>query len=158
MQIETQNSTDQKSQILDEAPAGSYKDGQPVRLVIKKQTDLGYKAIVDGKYWGVLYYNEVFQDLEKNQNIDGFIKKMREDGRLDITLYKPGINGTEELSLQIIHLLEGAGGYLDITSKTEAEEIYQLFGVSKKKFKISLGALYKKRIIEIKDDGVYLLE
>jgi predicted RNA-binding protein (virulence factor B family) len=143
--------------ILDEAPEGVYTVGQSVQLIIKKKTDLGYKAIVDAKYWGVLYYDEVFQELDKDQEIEGYIKNFREDGRIDLTLYKTGIKGRNDLAQFILETIKETGGFLDITAKTEAEEIYKLFGVSKKKFKIALGNLYKKRLIEIKDDGIYLV-
>lgn len=152
--MENKNST--LSELSDFVPEGEYQPGQTVQLIIKKETDLGYKAIVDGKYWGVLYYNEVFQRLDKNQEIAGFVKKVREDGRLDITLYKTGYDASFEVADQILNELKVCGGYLDINDKTDAERIYNLFGVSKKKYKMALGGLYKKRLIEIKEDGIYL--
>lgn len=143
--------------ILDHVEPGCYREGQSVHLIIKAETDLGYKAIVDEKYWGVLYYNEVFQELYKNQEVTGYIKKVREDGRLDLSLYKLGSHGSLEIGEQILNELKSAGGYLNLSDKSSAQEIYDLFGVSKKKFKMALGGLYKKRLIEIKEDGIYLL-
>lgn len=134
-----------------------YKEGQPVELIIKGETDLGYKAIVDQKYWGVLYYNEVFQELNRNQEVVGYIKKIRDDLRIDLSLYKFGSFGSEDIGNKILEELKAAGGYLNIDAKTSADDIYVLFGVSKKKFKMALGGLYKKRLISIKEDGVYLL-
>lgn len=133
-----------------------YKEGQPVELIIKGETDLGYKAIVDNKYWGVLYYNEVFQDLNRNQEVVGYIKKIRDDLRIDLSLYQLGSFGSEDIGNKILEELKAAGGYLNIDSKTSADDIYVLFGVSKKKFKMALGGLYKKRLISIKEDGIYL--
>lgn len=144
-------------QILDVVEKSVYKEGQAVDLVIKAETDLGYKAIVDGKYWGVLYFNEVFQELFKDDILKGYIKKIRDDGRIDLSLYKFGSTGSIDIGQSILKRLEDAGGFLDITDKTPAIEIYDLFGVSKKKYKMALGGLYKKRLIVIKDDGIYLI-
>lgn len=144
-------------EIFDIVPSNIYTAGQPVDLLIKSETDLGYKAIVDEKYWGVLYYNEVFQELFKNQEIKGYIKKIREDGRIDLSLYQLGSHGSLDIGGMILKIIEDAGGFLNITDKTPPEEIYKLFGVSKKKYKMALGGLYKKRLIHIKDDGIYLV-
>ena len=144
--------------ILDLVPAGTYEQGQPVSLIIKSKTDLGYKAVVDEKYWGVIYYNEVFTDLEKNQEIVGYIKKVRDDGKIDITLYKEGNKDSESIAKLILQELESSEGFLDITDKTSPEIIYGMFGVSKKKFKMALGGLYKKRLIKIEDRGISLLK
>ncbi len=154
--IETNMKVQVDHGIHDQVPIGLYKEGQQVELLIKSTTDLGYKAIVDGKYWGVLFYNEVFQELEKNQLVIGFIKQVRPDHRLDLTLYKTGTNDAEEMGELILAELRESKGFLPIDSKTPPEEIYQIFGISKKKFKIALGGLYKKRIVEVKEDGIYL--
>lgn len=145
-----------KTKILDTVEANVYTIGQPVQLIIKAETDLGYKAIVDGKYWGVLYFNEVFQLLFKDHEVLGYIKKIRDDGRIDLTLYKSGSTGSVDIGQLILEKLSAAGGYLNITDKTDAQEIYDLFGVSKKKYKMALGGLYKKLIISIEDDGIRL--
>ncbi|MEY4616313.1 MAG: hypothetical protein RJB66_1273 [Pseudomonadota bacterium] len=143
--------------IKDSAPEGEYKVGQQVNLIIKTMTDLGYKTIIDGKYWGVLYYNEVFQELEKDQEVIGFIKTVRPDGKLDVTLYRTGHHDAKDIGVVILKELEKAKGFLPIHNGTDPEEIYRVFGVSKKKFKMAIGGLYKKRLIEIKDDGIYLI-
>lgn len=144
--------------ISEQAPSGTYLTGQLVKLVIKDKTDLGFKAIVDGRYWGVLYFNEVFQELNRNQEIDGYIKKLRPDGKIDLTLYKTGYNACADVATKIIQDLEREGGYLKLTDKTDPEEIYDLYGISKKKFKMALGGLYKRKLINIKDDGIYLVQ
>lgn len=133
-----------------------YKVGQQVELIIKTMTDLGYKAVVDGQYWGVLYYNEVFQELEKDQEVLGFIKLVRPDGKLDLTLYKTGHHDAKDIAQVILSELEKAGGFLPVNSKTQAEEIYRLFGVSKKKYKMAVGNLYKARKILLREDGIQL--
>ena len=146
------------SMIEDIVPPGQYTNGQQVELTIKNTTDLGYKVIVDDKFWGVLYYNEVFQELEQDQRVLGFIKLVRPDGKLDLSLYKTGNADAKEIGDVILEELEKSKGFLPIDSKTPAEDIYSLFGVSKKKFKIAIGGLYKQRLIEIKDDGIYLIK
>lgn len=144
--------------IKDTVESGIYKEGQVVDLIIKSETDLGFKAIVDNKYWGILYYNEVFQNLEKNQEVKGYIKKVRNDGRIDLSLYPLGSHGAKDLGEYIIEILEAAGGFLDITDKTDPNEIYKLFGVSKKKFKMALGGIYKKRLVQVEENGIYLVK
>lgn len=148
----------EKPTVLDIAEPNEYKIGQEVELIVKAETDLGYKAIVNGKHWGVLYWNEVFKELFRNQELKGYIKKIREDGKIDLTLYPTGISGREDLSKFIMKRLEDNDGFLNVTDKTPADEIYDLFGVSKKKFKIALGALYKNRLISIDDEGIFIVK
>lgn len=143
-----------KTQILDHTEPGEYVDGQGVDLVIKSQTDMGYKAIVNGKHWGVIYFSEIFQNIEKNQTLKGYIKKIREDGKLDLSLYKTGHLAADEIRPKILAQLEAAGGFLKITDKTPPEIIYKEFGVSKKKFKIAVGQLYKQQLIAVETEGL----
>lgn len=143
------------SMIEDQVPPGTYTNGQQVELLIKTMTDLGYKAIVDGKFWGVLYYNEVFQDLEKDQEMIGFIKSIRPDGKLDLMLYRTGHHDAKDIGEVIMTRLTEQGGFLPFSNTTPPEDIYSQFGVSKKKFKMAIGGLYKQRLITIKDDGIY---
>ncbi|WP_374079223.1 S1 RNA-binding domain-containing protein [Bdellovibrio bacteriovorus] len=142
-----------------EKTATDYKEGQPVQLLIAGKTDLGYKALVDNKYWGVIYENEVFQPLKYGQRTQGFIKKLRPDGKIDLILQKTdkvGHEAAEDIAPLIMDMLQKKGGYLAINDKTPADTIYNLFGVSKKKYKIALGGLYKKRLITVDDDGIRL--
>jgi predicted RNA-binding protein (virulence factor B family) len=135
-----------------------YDHGEPVELMIVAQTDLGYKAIVNGRHFGVLYSNEVFQELEHGQIVQGFIKEVRPDGKIDLLLQAPGNLGAVDLGEQIIEALEKEGGFLPLTSTTPPETIYSMFGVSKKKYKIALGGLYKDRRVSIEDEGIRLLK
>lgn len=136
----------------------SYTVGQTVDLLIIGKTDLGFKAIIEGRHLGVIYANEVFQELGYGQRTRGYIKKVREDGKIDLSLQAPGMAGTPELEEKILSALRRAGGFLELTDKAAAEFVYERFGVSKKKFKIALGGLYKKRLVRIDDDGVRLVE
>lgn len=134
-----------------------YKEGQAVELIIAEHTDLGYKAVVDHKYWGVLYKSDVFQTLKKGQKMPGFIKKVREDRRLDVVLnqgkYGERVDSTSE---KVLACLARHGGYVALTDKSDPQLIYDTFGVSKKVFKQSIGGLYKLRKIVIEEQGIRL--
>jgi len=135
-----------------------YDDGQEVDLLIYNQTDMGYKAIVNNINDGMLYENEVFQPLHKGQKIKGFIKKVRDDGKLDLCLQKPGYEKVEELSEKILAYLRKNEGFLNVTDKTPPDVISQMFNVSKKTFKKAVGALYRKKVIKLEPDGISLID
>ena len=135
------------------------KEGQKVDLVIADETDLGIKAVVNNEYWGVLYNNEIFQKLRKGQKTTGFIKKIREDNKIDLILqmekYTEKVDSVTE---KIVAKLKSQGGVILINDKSPPEVIYNTFGVSKKVFKQSIGGLYKKRIISIDKQGISLVD
>jgi len=135
-----------------------FEKGQPVDLQISDRTDMGYKAIIDRSAWGVLYHNEVFQKLRQGQRIRGFIKNVRSDGKIDLSLQKPGYEKVLDLSENIMAVIQAQGGFLDVTDKTSAERIYSLFGISKKTFKKAIGALYKAHCISLEKDGIALIQ
>lgn len=132
----------------------SYEEGQLVNLLVYGKTDLGYKAVINGKHMGVIFANEVFQDLQYGQTIQGYIKKLREDGKIDLSLQRAGHESSLDIAPIILEKLKAAGGFLPLTDKTPPEKIYELFGVSKKKYKMALGRLYKKRLITVDEDGI----
>lgn len=134
-----------------------FQEGQSVELVIGDRTEIGYKALINNSQEGMLYKNEVFQTLRKGQHIKGFIKKVREDGKIDLCLQKPGHEKVEEVSERIIDILKARGGFIYVTDKSAPETIYGMFGVSKKTFKKAIGALYKKRLILIESNGIRLI-
>lgn len=138
---------------IDKEP-GEYTVGQSVDLMIAAKTELGFKAIINNRHWGVLYENEVFQRLDIGQKIKGFINKVRPDGKIDLSLTKSGYEAPDDVAEKILAALNAKGGFLAITDKTAPETIYQLFDVSKKKYKMALGGLYKKRLIAIDEDGI----
>jgi predicted RNA-binding protein (virulence factor B family) len=138
---------------LNKTPA-EYAVGEEVDLLITRRTDLGYNAIINNAHWGVLYKNEVFQDLNVGQRITGYIKKLRDDEKIDLSLSKPGYGKVEGMAGEIFDLLKQQGGFLSVTSKSSPEEIRNLFGMSKKNFKMAIGSLYKKRLISIDPDGI----
>lgn len=130
--------------------------GQQVDLVIDDQTEMGYKVIINDTDWGMLYHNEVFQVLHKGQRLQGYIKKVRDDGKIDCCLQKPGYKKVDDVAWKILEVLHKRGGFLAVTDKSPPERIYDLFGVSKKTYKKAIGALYKKRCIIIEKDGIRL--
>lgn len=136
-----------------------HKDGQAVTLIIAEETELGFKAVVDHKYWGVLYKNEIFQPLQRGQVLSGFIKKVRPDRKLDLMLsqekYGKKVDATSD---KILAVLAKHGGYIGLTDKSPPEMIYDTFAVSKKVFKQAIGGLYKQRRIVIEDKGIRLVD
>jgi len=142
---------------LDKHPPG-FKPGQEVSLLIYEQTDIGYKAVINNSHQGVLYKNEVFQPLAIGQTVKGYIKKVRDDSKIDLTLDKPGYEKIEDLSERILDELRRQGGFIAVTDKSAPEIMYELFGMSKKTYKKAVGALYRKRLVTIEPDGIRLNE
>jgi predicted RNA-binding protein (virulence factor B family) len=135
--------------VSDEMENNEFTVGQKVELLITDQTDLGIKAIVNNTHWGLLYENEIFQTLQRGQRIDGYIKTIRDDLRLDLSLHETGYGKVTSLTDRILQMLRDNGGELAVGDKSEPETIYALFGVSKKVFKQAIGALYKQKHIII---------
>ena len=131
-----------------------YNEGEEVDLFICDKTNIGYKAIIGGTHLGILYENEVFQKLDMGQQIKGYIKKIREDNKIDLSLQKSGYENVDEVTEKILTKLKERDGFIPVTDKSPPEVISEIFGVSKKTFKKSIGALYKKRLISIDDDGI----
>jgi predicted RNA-binding protein (virulence factor B family) len=150
-------SEDKKLNKAPDRQAGGFQEGQSVELVIGTRTDLGYNAMINNSQWGMLYQNEVFQPLGNGQHIQGFIKKVRDDGKIDLCLQKPGYEKVDEAAEKIIDKLRAAGGFLAVSDKSAPEIIYSLFGVSKKTYKKAIGALFKKRLILIESKGIKLI-
>lgn len=143
--------------VLEEAMDSIYKAGQKVDLVIIRETELGFVAEINGLDEGLLYHSEVFEILEPGQTLPGYIKKISPQGVIDLILRPLGYAGSDELGKQILEVLRERKGYLPVNAKSPAEEIYNLFGVSRKKFKMALGGLYKKRLVRFTDQGTELL-
>ncbi|MCM4157158.1 S1-like domain-containing RNA-binding protein [Gramella sp. AN32] len=129
---------------------------EEVDLIISNKTDLGYNAIVNQIHLGLIYHDEVFKDLKIGKKIKGFIKKIREDNKIDLSLQRPGYRSIEPNAQKILDHLESAGGFLDLTDKSHPDEIKNRLQMSKKSFKRAVGSLYKQRSIEIKEDGIIL--
>ncbi|HEX3008637.1 MAG TPA: S1-like domain-containing RNA-binding protein [Bacteroidales bacterium] len=142
-------------QFLDNTPP-DYSTGQEVDLVIASQTDLGFNAIVNNTHWGMLYKNEVFKPLSKGMKLKGYIKKVREDDKIDLSLNRLGYGKIDDISAKLLKKIEDNGGRLDLTDKSDPELIYLKLNMSKKVFKMAVGALYKERLITITPQGLVL--
>jgi len=140
---------------LGQQPAG-FTEKEEVDLIIYDQTDLGYKAIVNNSHSGMLYKNEVFQKFRLGQQLKGYIKKIRDDGKIDLSLQLPGQQPVDDISQTILNALKRRGGWLAVNDNSPPQEIYAMFKVSKKTFKKAIGALYKKRLITISPKGIKL--
>jgi uncharacterized protein len=134
----------------------TYQPGQKVDLEILRETDLGFVAKINGVDEGLLYQDEIFEFLRPGQTLPGYIKKVRPDGGIDLLLQAFGNFGAGEHGELILEILKENNGFLPVNDKTPAEKIYGIFGISKKKYKIALGGLYKKRLITVSADGIRL--
>src|SRR5690606_18675993 len=137
---------------LDRAPV-DYALRQQVDLLVCEHTDIGYKAIIDNRHWGVLHGTDVFQPLRYGQRITGYIKKLREDGKIDLVLQPPGDAKVAGIAGELLEKIRAAGDFIAVTDKSPPDVIYARFGVSKKVFKQAISALYRERLITIEDDG-----
>lgn len=133
-----------------------YQPGQEVEVLVWQRTDLGYKVIVENKFSGMLYHNEIFQPLEVGMRLTAFIKQVRPDGKIDLVLQQAGARKVDDFSEVLWQYIKDNDGFTPLNDKTDAEVIYHTFGVSKKTFKKAVGDLYKKRRIVLKEDGIHL--
>lgn len=131
--------------------------GAECEIVVASKTDMGYKVLVDGKHYGIVYSNEIFSNLRLGERRKAYIRKLREDGKLDICLQPIGFrNKIGGDSDKILEMLKSRGGFIPTTDKSPAEIIYSTYGMSKKAYKQAVGRLYKERLIIIDDKGIYL--
>lgn len=135
-----------------------YTAGEEVNILIWQKTDLGFKAIIDNKYSGLLYENEIFSSIETGMEIKAFVKQVRGDGKVDLILQKPGFEKVDDFAKTLLDYIKEQGGRIHLNDKSPAEDIYDTFGVSKKTFKKGVGDLYKKRLITLHEDGIALVE
>ncbi len=141
---------------LDNIPV-DYDENEDVDLIIVNETDLGYSAIIDNSHLGVLYKNEVFQPLNPGDRLSGYIKKIRQDGKIDLRLDKIGYEKIGGYADEILEKMRQKNGFLPLTDKSSPEDIYKTLKISKKNFKAAIGALYKKRLINLEENGIRLL-
>lgn len=142
---------------LDKTPA-NYEVNEEVNLIIAERSQLGYKAIVNGEHWGMIFPSDVFGKLFIGKKLKGYIKQIREDGKIDLALQKVGVAKMDDLSSKIVELLEKKGGFLPLNDKSSPEAIFDAFRTSKGTFKKTIGGLYKAGKIVIEKDGIRLAE
>jgi predicted RNA-binding protein (virulence factor B family) len=134
-----------------------YQAGEEVSLIVESESDLGYNAIINHLHRGILYHDELPGPLKKGQQIKAYIKKIREDKKIDLSLYKPGYEQVDGISQNILDRLKEAGGFLPLNDKSDAALIFDHFAISKKVFKKAVGALYKQRRISLEEKGLRLM-
>lgn len=132
-------------------------EGDEVDLIIANQSSLGINAVINRRHKGLIYHNEVFTDIKAGDRLKGFIKKIREDHKIDVSLQKQGYGNIEPNSALIIEKLKENDGFLALNDKSDPEDIKAQLAISKKTFKKAIGSLYKQKLIKIEDGGVRLV-
>ncbi|WP_394190755.1 S1 RNA-binding domain-containing protein [Pseudoalteromonas atlantica] len=133
-----------------------YSHLQEVNLIVAGKTDIGYKVLVEESHFGVVFYNMVFKNLFVGQKLKGFIQKVREDGKIDVILEKPGMGKVSELGEKIMDKLKHEGGVLAIGDKSDPELIKKVFSTSKANYKKAIGGLFKQGLIDIEAKSIRL--
>ncbi|WP_242597171.1 CvfB family protein [Billgrantia sulfidoxydans] len=141
--------------VLDEAMG--LAPGDEVELIVADATDLGYKAVVNHRFWGLLYRDDATRPLRRGQRAKGYVKRVRDDGRLDLSLLPPGPARLDVVGEQVLKALRESGGYLPLSDSSDAAAIKARLGVSKNAFKQAIGRLYKRRLIVIEAHGIRLV-
>ncbi len=136
----------------------TVKEKDIVDLTVYRRTDIGYLVIINNKHTGVLHFNEIYQSIGVGDKLKGFIKTIRPENKIDVVVGKPGYNRVEDEAEKIIRLLKENNDYLPYHDKSDPEEIYSFFGMSKKAFKMATGNLYKQQKIALTKTGIKLIE
>lgn len=133
-----------------------YRQGQRVEILVVEHTPIGYRVIVDNRHWGMVYDNEIFRPLELQQTVEAFVKAVRPDGKIDITLSDHAVRRVSHLSARILEAIEVSGGEISITDDSTPDEIREAFACSKKDFKKAVGHLYKEGKILLGEGKIVL--
>jgi uncharacterized protein len=140
----------------------TVKEKELVQLIVYRRTEIGYVVIINNKHLGMLHFNEVYRTIEIGDKLEGFIKNIRSGAdaknEIDVVVGKPGYQRVEDETAKILRLLKTNKGYLPYYDKSSPEDIYAFFGMSKKTFKMTVGALYKQQKIVLTDTGIKLKE
>jgi uncharacterized protein len=149
--------TEKFEHMLSEDP-GDLKELDKVSLTIWRQSDLGYVVIINSRYIGMLYFSDVYKDYDTGDTLTGFVKTIREDGKIDVALGEPGYARVEDATEKVLRLLDENNGYLPYHDKSYPDDIHDFFGMSKKTFKMTTGGLYKAGKIEFTKTGIKKIE
>lgn len=143
--------------LSDEEPP--YSNGDEVEILVQQKTDLGFKAIIDDKFGGMIFDNDVFKEIRTGDRMKAYIKQIRPDGKIDLSLQPSGRENVVGFAGRLLRtLIESENGFLPYHDKTSPDEIYAAFGVSKKTFKKAVGDLYKHFFITIESNGIALTD
>ena len=135
----------------------TVEEGEKVDLIVSHITDLGINVIINGLHKGLMYKGEVYEDLRTGDKVTGYIKTIRPDKKIDVTLQKPGVEAIEPNAEKVLEELRANRGFLRLNDDSHPEDIKTVLKMSKKSFKKAIGSLYRQKLIEIKDDGIYML-
>ena len=136
----------------------AYKQNEEVDILIADETEIGYKVIINNSHWGLIYHSEVFQRLDMGEERKAYIKEVREDEKIDVSLTPLGYEKIGGIAGIILNSLEAQGGFIAVHDKSEPDIIYSLFRCSKKSFKQAIGTLYKQKRIAIEENGIRLIK
>lgn len=136
---------------------GMQEAGQEVDLIIADKTDLGYMAIIDSQNYGLIHFNDMLQPLRRGSKVKGYIKQIRSDGKIDLSLQKIGSQRIDSLQQRILDALSSQNGFLPLHDKSAPDEIFNQFQVSKKAYKMAIGGLMKQGKVRIEADGIHLI-
>jgi predicted RNA-binding protein (virulence factor B family) len=135
----------------------SVKEKEIVSLIVYRKTDLGYAMIINNQHIGLLHSNEIYREMMIGEKLEGFVKSIRPDNKIDVVIGKPGFQKVEDETAKILRLLAENDGYLPYHDKSDPEDIYAFFGMSKKVFKMTTGMLYKQQKIVFTKTGIQLV-
>jgi predicted RNA-binding protein (virulence factor B family) len=141
---------------LTQDPSG-FSGGQKIEALVAQKTDLGYKVIIDQSCAGFIHEGDIYRPLKTGQKLSAYIKKIRDDGKIDVTIQKPGFEKVFDITEKILDVLKNEGGFISVDDHSPPEIIYKLFDVSKKTYKKAIGILFKKKLIKIEKNGIRLL-
>lgn len=136
----------------------TVEEGEEVDLIVSHITDMGINVIINEKHKGLMYKNEIYEDLRTGDRVKGFIKAIRPDNKIDVSLQKAGFESIEPNAEKILDEMRANRGYLRLNDDSHPEDIKTVLKMSKKTFKKAIGTLYKQKLIEIKEDGIYLVK
>lgn len=136
----------------------TVKEQEPVDMLVYRRTDIGYTVIINNQHTGVLHFNDIFQELGVGDRLKGYIKNIREENKIDVGIGKMGYSRVEDEAGKVLRLLQENDGYLPYNDKSNPDDIYSFFGMSKKTFKMTTGGLYKARKIAFTQTGIKLIE
>lgn len=135
----------------------SVEVDEEVEVIVIERSDLGYTVIINHVHKGLIFANETFRELNVGETQKAYVKNIREDGKIDISLQKQGYVNVEPNAKRILEMLKENEGFLALTDKSQPEDIYSQLHISKKIFKKAIGSLYKSKLIRLDKEGIYLL-
>lgn len=136
----------------------TVRELEQVKLTVYRRTDIGYVVIINNVHTGVLHFNEIYRNISIGDTLEGFVKTIRPDNKIDVVLGKKGYQRVEGEAAKVLQLLEENNGYLPYNDKSAPDDIYDFFGMSKKTFKMTTGSLFKQGKIQFAKEGILLVK